>query len=681
MRSKQNLWRKRAECESETMSLAFRCDRPGLLIWFRFRWVACQIDALKNCLDYPILQRTLRNLPKTLDETYTRILESISGEHSAQAATILSLLVWSDWRFTINELVDAIATDLDADPAFDPKNRMPVPRDVLKLCSSLVAVTQNGTNPGMEMVQLAHSSVKEYLISDHVSKTFESLSRETVARSYLARLCLRYLTGVAQITLRTRTSQLDFEEICQQFPFAKYSAQSWMEHARETEDEDDGLCKMVSSFFIEEHNGFSLFREMYDCRNSHERSPLYYAASNGWTRTIEDLLELGADVNAADGAALFAALRSDNSKTVQLSLDRGSDVNARDGRALSEASEYGYDSMIQLLLDRGADVNARDGEALLMASTRGHDMTVQLLLDRGADVDANDGEALLLASRTGNDIIVQLLLDGGADPNAQGQSKLPALQGVLMCAYQDLVNLLYKGASRATALDSALLRSYYKIAETLLGKGANIFPGGDWFYTLHADGWNDQIVRRTLERNAPLSANHLLSAMMDNDPQAKSIISVMLPYLTLEVAAARRKYWPWMNLLHYAAMCGSETVTQRCLDLGIDIDAQEDSGRTALHYAADHRCLPIVKMLVQAGSNTNLRELEDHTPLECAQVEDSFMALPTYLEEIRRQTPRWEVVDYLSEITQRTIAEPSIDQNHANRKRKRSPEDIGGTGR
>ena len=138
--------------------------------------MACQIDALKDCLDYPRLRRTLQNLPRTLDETYARILDSVPKEHLDQVATILRLLIWSKPPLTISELVDAIAINLDGDVGFDPKNRMPVPRKMLKLCSSLVTVTPSMKDNADLDVRLAHFSVKEYLVSDHVSKVFRPRS-------------------------------------------------------------------------------------------------------------------------------------------------------------------------------------------------------------------------------------------------------------------------------------------------------------------------------------------------------------------------------------------------------------------------------------------------------------------------------------------------------------------------
>ncbi|KAF2807352.1 purine and uridine phosphorylase [Mytilinidion resinicola] len=54
-----------------------------------FRWVACQIDALEDCLDYPTLRTALNSLPKTLDETYKRIIVAIPDNYKENALRIL----------------------------------------------------------------------------------------------------------------------------------------------------------------------------------------------------------------------------------------------------------------------------------------------------------------------------------------------------------------------------------------------------------------------------------------------------------------------------------------------------------------------------------------------------------------------------------------------------------------
>jgi hypothetical protein len=223
-----------------------------------------------------------------------------------------------------------------------------MPRDVLKLCYSLVSVTLftvvRRTNR-MAIVALAHFSVKEYLISNHVSKAFKSLIDEKVAKSYLARLCLTHLMGVSQLTMRNRlVSSFSFEEIALEFPFTSYSVRHLMRDAGEVEAEDDRVCQMILSFLLERPKALALF-EVIHGRQPYAGSPLAYASAGGFNRTIKNILDRGENINANDGSALRAASRAGRNTTVQLLLDRGAYVNARDGGVLSAAMERGRDSV------------------------------------------------------------------------------------------------------------------------------------------------------------------------------------------------------------------------------------------------------------------------------------------------------------------------------------------------
>lgn len=46
----------------------------------RFRWVDCQLTALEKCLTVKMLKAALETLPRSLDDTYARILENISPD-------------------------------------------------------------------------------------------------------------------------------------------------------------------------------------------------------------------------------------------------------------------------------------------------------------------------------------------------------------------------------------------------------------------------------------------------------------------------------------------------------------------------------------------------------------------------------------------------------------------------
>ena len=57
---------------------------------------------------------------------------------------------------------------------------------------------------------------------------------------------------------------------------------------------------------------------------------------------------------------------------------------------------------------------------------------------------------------------------------------------------------------------------------------------------------------------------------------------------------------------------------KKYIRLGADLGAQDKFGETALHYAAENGHLDIVKLLVNHGSDINLRDSTRRTPLDCA---------------------------------------------------------------
>lgn len=113
---------------------------------------------------------------------------------------------------SVEETAEVIAMDPSRDEVFDPDEVLTDPSDVLTICSSLVTITGENIeqtflgsgNPetgnkhlaqGQVLVTLAHYSVKEYLISDRITKGGLSMYhvRPDVSHLFLARCCLAYL--------------------------------------------------------------------------------------------------------------------------------------------------------------------------------------------------------------------------------------------------------------------------------------------------------------------------------------------------------------------------------------------------------------------------------------------------------------------------------------------------------
>jgi hypothetical protein len=304
----------------------------------RFRWAACQLDLLeKHCLDYRILQKALASVPRTLGETYSRMLHEIPLEFRPSAIRLLQLLTYCMRPMRVKEAVDAIAVDLNANPRFKPENRMPIPQEISRYCMGLVTVTPTeasrfhsyyfGTPPPDQFTELrlAHFSVKVYLLSDQLDIHFAPLLQDSFAHTAIASVCVGYLLHIGH--------SLPEREVYASFPFAEYCAEYWIRHAVRGNGDDKGLCNMATDFFLgrllldqgadDEGSGWSMIGKA-----------LIVASSNGLEKIVESLLERGANVNDRSilgDSALHVACLHGHERVVRVLLARGADINTQDG--------------------------------------------------------------------------------------------------------------------------------------------------------------------------------------------------------------------------------------------------------------------------------------------------------------------------------------------------------------
>src|ERR1700722_15867802 len=137
----------------------------------RFRWVACQLDALQSCLTIKALRLALKSLPKTLDETYARALMSIRDEHMEDALRVLQWLVFSVVPLRINEIAEILIAKPGQDSKVDVEDRLLDADDIIRYCGTLVTTQEPsarelvsdksvGAKTSREL-RLAHFSVQE----------------------------------------------------------------------------------------------------------------------------------------------------------------------------------------------------------------------------------------------------------------------------------------------------------------------------------------------------------------------------------------------------------------------------------------------------------------------------------------------------------------------------------------
>ena len=389
------------------------------------------------------MAKALNELPKTLDETYDRILSNIAESDIQDARSILQWLAFSARPLTVQEVAEA-AIVRPGDNPVDPGDRLYDALDVLRICPGLISMSKEhvwicGVETECGVVRFAHFSVQEYLMSGR-SEAFSVSSNS--AHLHIGESCISYLLRMDQPDLSINS--LDDN------PLLQYSAEYWFIHVRNLEDFGlEGHSILDLSYKLFSQHGSCCFlnwlrvlcdsqlwkqRDSLQSSISDFRSPLYYATHLGLRDTTHRLLKNGADANEPTSNLLRTASEKGYYQIVQCLLDYGADVNARSGwrstTALIEASRKGHYQIVQLLLDHGAEINARrrgvfgSATAIAVASATGHHKIVQLLLEHGAEVIGigNDSEKfssspLHSSPRYSQNQTGKLLVDPGAEAN------------------------------------------------------------------------------------------------------------------------------------------------------------------------------------------------------------------------------------------------------------------------
>ena len=366
--------------------------------------------------------------------------------------------------------------------------------------------------------------------------------------------------------------------------------------------------------------------------------PLSLACINGNAPVIAALLEAGANPHTTlmEGeTVLMTAARSGSVDAVELLLDAGADVNAqehwRGQTAAMWAAAEGHAAVIPTLVAHGADLGVRSKRgftALLFAAREGQIDVVQTLLEAGADLDeqlsinstltaggvevrraSNAGlNAFLLAAGSAHFELAAYLLDRGADPTAapRGWTALHQLSWVRKAGIAGSNNPAPQGSGDMTSL---------AFARRLIAAGADVnarvttrppagitalnFIGGTPFL----------LAARTADAELML-----LLLEMGADPELTNADSST----ALMVAAGLGTSAPGEDPGTEAEVLDAVTVA---LDAGLDVDAVDDKGETAMHGAAYKHLPRVVTRLAAAGADVgvwNQTNTGGATPLDIA---------------------------------------------------------------
>jgi hypothetical protein len=332
-----------------------------------FRWVQCQLDQISPLRTVRAIRKALDDLPDGLDDTYERILLGVPRHHIDVVHKIFQWLSISTSPLTLLELHDAIAIDPELD-FLDEESQLSSPQDIFDLCSSLTTVTDTGT------IQLAHASVKEYLLSDKIknSPTADFALNPKESMIGIARCCLAYLS-FKELESGPAISYEEYKLRMARFPLLNHAAIAWPYQILAA-GEPPELKNEIIHFLTANHNTFMSWIQILNALpltgmdaetawSSYPKlaTPLYYAASFGLYQIVYSLVDAGADLNAPasrfGGTALHGAVVRHHIPVIKLLLEAGADVNKCDFNSttpLHSAMWHDENEIVSLLLKYGA---------------------------------------------------------------------------------------------------------------------------------------------------------------------------------------------------------------------------------------------------------------------------------------------------------------------------------------
>ena len=377
--------------------------------------------------------------------------------------------------------------------------------------------------------------------------------------------------------------------------------------------------------------------------NRYGITPLSLAAESASLHVFNALLKAGADSKAplAGGQSLLMiAARSGHTDVVKILLDGGADPNARETTnqetALMWAASENHPGVIKALALKRAELNARSAmltyrqdrfglegvvtilprgnwTALMYAAREGSLEAAQTLAEAGADLNLTDPDgttALIIAIINSHYDTAAMLVNKGADPNIGDSAGMAALFAA--ADMSTLIEIYGRPPRRSNDRLNAV-----GLMKVLIDHGAN--PNG----TLKAPTL--QRVHTPGDRNLGEGATPLMRAARNGDVAAMRLLldrgadprlEQKSKVTALMLASGLGRGLSAFND-EYASEPQMLEAVKLLLDQHVDVNAVNEGGQTALHFAALSMD-SVVELLVKNGAKLDIADRQGRTPMDMA---------------------------------------------------------------
>lgn len=379
---------------------------------------------------------------------------------------------------------------------------------------------------------------------------------------------------------------------------------------------------------------------------NHTHTPLQLAVESNNVRISEMLIEAGANVNERNNendTLLHIAVKSNNIDISRLLVNAGADLTAvgmiNEYTPLQLALQLNNLDIAELLIKAGADINAKSKyktTPLLSAVVSNNFEITKFLVDMGADLnvknDADDKTPLHIAVFSNNIDIAKLLVNAGANINAMDKDKTTPLHVAVRSNNFEITKLLLSSGANihATSVSFDVLSPLEMVLESknlvlfklFLDFVTDSNSAGDANYAiLHqaASLGNSHIVKLLLDAGADVNVKNchgytpLHEAIESNNMGVlKVLIDAGADFKTLNEDKETLLHFVIDSNMHFITL----DVIEFLISLGIDVNAKDKNGNTALHKTCEKlEDLGIIKVLIAAGADASIKNQDGETPV------------------------------------------------------------------
>ena len=384
--------------------------------------------------------------------------------------------------------------------------------------------------------------------------------------------------------------------------------------------------------------------------NRYGVTPLTLAATNGSGALVGALLKAGANPNVTVGEGetiLMAAARAGNVETIKALVAHGADVNAAEQwqgqTALVYAAVENHADAVKVLVELGANVNARSKKLefpdfvfktagmiyavqpvgswtpLMYAARDGAIDAVRALAAGGADlnlVDPDGTTALTLAIINGHFDTAVALLEKGADPNVPDKSGMTALyaavdMNTIQTVWGRPMPLLEDTVDPVAMVRSLLAHRAnpnLQLKRPIIGR--------------HTRNTGDASLSQgttALARAAKSGDARMMSVLLEGGANPHLTLADLTTAAMIAASGGGQRVYPGSASVSTPATEEDSLASVKlAAEAGVDLDAFNVNGDTAMHRAAARGADSIVAYLGERGARLDLKDRRGRTPLDVA---------------------------------------------------------------